>query len=76
MAKYRSRSTGSAKETLIKALARICNVILSKLCVKNARNTSGIAVLFALILGKIPIADTYHFFNQRFPNINHESKEL
>jgi hypothetical protein len=53
-------------ETLIKALAHICNVILHKLCVKNARNTSSIAVLFALILCKIPIADMYHFFNQRF----------
>ena len=52
-------------EVLIKSLARICKVILPIPIVENARNTASIAVLFALIMNKIPIAYAYHFFNQR-----------
>ena len=54
------------RETLIKAPVRVCAVILPKLFVENTRFTISKAVLFASILGKIPIATSHRFFNQRF----------
>jgi len=59
---------GGAKfrETLINAPAHVCDVILPKLIVENARLTASKAVLFASILCKIPIAAIHRFINQRF----------
>ena len=53
-------------EALIRATARVCDAILHKLFVKNARFATSKAVLFASILCKISISATHRSSNQRF----------